>query len=293
MKIGISSYCFHRNFISGAMSLDDLIDWVSASPAEHLELAVVPNAPLVSPEMSADDIASVRRRANDGNVELSGLAVGADLSLADDGEREREIQRICQYVDLAAELGIPRLRHDVVPHAGHSGDDLPLFEEVLPRIVSACKEVTTYAAARGVVTCLENHGRFVQSSHRVRRIVHAVDDPNFGTLLDIGNFVGVDEDPYVGVFENLPYAVGIHLKDFYVRSEDPGGHWGRTRAGRYIRAAIFGQGDIDTRGIISLIKESGFDGYVSLEFEGWEDIDRACNAGLEHAFNLLGQEPSR
>ena len=49
-----------------------------------------------------------------------------------------------------------------------------------------------------------------------------------------------------------------------------------------LRGSILGQGDIDVSEILRLIKHSGFDGYISLEFEGMEPGERATAIGLSN-----------
>jgi sugar phosphate isomerase/epimerase len=50
-----------------------------------------------------------------------------------------------------------------------------------------------------------------------------------------------------------------------------------------LRGAIIGQGDMDMWKILSIIKNSGYDKYVSLEFEGMEDCVAGTTYGLETA----------
>lgn len=59
----------------------------------------------------------------------------------------------------------------------------------------------------------------------------------------------------------------------------------RLRAARnkILRGAIVGQGDMDMWKIISIIKESGYDQEISLEFEGMEDCIAGTYYGLEMA----------
>src|SRR5690606_29568744 len=177
------------------------------------------------------------------------------------------------------------MRHDVARYTPKEADDTPTFEAAFPTIVRACKEIAQYAATKGVTTSLENHGFFVQNSDRVRRIVHAVDEPNFKTTIDIGNFLCVDEDPVTAVTANLPHAMIVHFKDFYVRpaDRDPGEGWFRSKSGRYLRGAIVGNGDVDIWGIAKAIKESGYDGFASIEFEGHEDCLLGCRRGIANA----------
>ena len=288
ITFGFSSYSFHSKLSTGEMTLPQVIEWVAASEGEHLELAVLgDDADSPIPNISSDPtyVDQIRAAAETAGVPLTSLAIGADLSTGD----PQQIERVKKYVDLAERLGITRMRHDVVPHAGHEGDDTPLFEQVLPSIVAASKEIAQYAAAKGITTSLENHGFFVQSAERVRRIIHAVDEPNFLTTLDVGNFVCVDESPEVSVAQNLPYAMVVHFKDFYLRPADaaPGAGWFRSRGGKHLRGAVVGNGDIDLRAVARAIKESDFTGFAAIEFEGWEDCLLGCERGISYAKSLF------
>ena len=294
MKFGFSSYSFHQRLSTGRMSIHDVIDWVADSEGEHLEFAALSDAsdnPVPCIGWEPAEITKVRDHAADSDVALSSLCVAAEFFRADAPVAvQPEIERIKSYVDLAAALGISKLRHDVsmrlVP-----GDDTQTFEHALDAIVPPTKEIARYAAEHGLTTSIENHGFFVQSSDRVRRIVHAVDEPNFKTTLDIGNFVCVDEDPTTAVPSNLPYASIVHVKDFYIRpaDQDPGEGWFRSRGGKFLRGAIVGNGDLDIRTVASAIKASGYDGYASIEFEGHEDCLIGCRLGIANARRIYDE----
>ena len=93
----------------------------------------------------------------------------------------------------------------------------------------------------------------------------------------------------VAVGNNLPYASIVHLKDFYVRTQDPGEGFFQSRGGKFLRGAIVGQGDIDMRGVIGAVKTSGYDGFVSIEFEGHEDPLVGCSRGIKNAIRLFDE----
>ncbi|MBW7457416.1 sugar phosphate isomerase/epimerase, partial [Paenibacillus sepulcri] len=145
------------------------------------------------------------------------------------------------------------------------------------------------AARFGITTSVENHGYFIQASDRVQALIHAVDRPNFKTTLDIGNFMCADEDPVSAVKKNLPYASMVHIKDFYLRPSyrDPGEGWFKTASGNFLRGAIAGQGDIDIPEVLRIVKESGYDGYISIEFEGMEECRTGTRIGLGNVRRLL------
>lgn len=292
ISFGFSSYSFQRKIASGEMNLFDVIDWIAASEGEHLEIAVVGGAadgPIPTVDSDPSYLESLTAKAKSAGVTLSNLAIGSNFFTSDRAELAAEVARVKSYVDLAERLGIRLMRHDVAAHRSDPGDDTPLFEQALPMIVEASKDIAHYAAAKGITTSLENHGFFVQAADRIRRIVHAVDEPNFKTTLDVGNFVCVDEDPTASVPQNLPYAMIVHFKDFYVRPahREQGEGWMRSRGGKFLRGAIVGDGDLDLPAIAKAIKESSYAGFASIEFEGAEDPLIGCSRGLANAKRLL------
>ncbi|MMZ61532.1 Inosose dehydratase [compost metagenome] len=153
----------------------------------------------------------------------------------------------------------------------------------MEKAAAACRIIADHAAQYGITTSVENHGYYVQASDRVQALIHAVDRPNFKTTLDVGNFVCVDENPVTAVKSNLPYASMVHIKDFYIRPSyrNPGEGWFRSAGGNYLRGAIAGQGDLDLWEILRTIKSSGYDGFLSIEYEGMED----CLTGTKIAFD--------
>lgn len=286
MKIGFSSYCFAEKMMTGAMSVTDVFDWVGTSGADHLELALV-GLRKQSAELgwNLDDdpelVDAIAAAATKSGVELSGMCIPASFLESDTGDVRGQIERAKHHLELADRLGIRFFRHDVTKW-GHKDEGIADVETSFPALIEASKEIAQYGAKYGITTSVENHGFFVNASERVRRLVYAVDEPNFKTTIDIGNFLCVDEDPLIAVTRNLPFASFVHFKDFYVRHHhlDPGDGWLETSGGNFILGSIFGFGDMDTRGIAKVVVDSGYDGYVSLEFEGLEDGFLGATRGL-------------
>ncbi|MDD4124483.1 MAG: sugar phosphate isomerase/epimerase, partial [Eubacteriales bacterium] len=140
-----------------------------------------------------------------------------------------------------------------------------------------------YAASKGVITCSENHGRLIQESQRLLSVFNAVNHPNYKYLCDIGNFEEVDEGCAVAVSKLLPFIVHVHAKDSFNKTGmglNPGYGWYKTKSGCYRRPTIYGQGDNPTLQCLGIIYDSGYRGFVSLEFEGIEDTLTGIEAGL-------------
>lgn len=311
MNIGVSSYSFSQSFRRGEMDILDAIDWVADSAATHFELTGVGlvatvatlerGAPAGSwnpadyPDRTANIAAdlvnqpalieAIRAHAEARGVPLSNYAVGADFRVDD---LPAEIARVKQHLDTAHALGIRYFRHDVVAWSWREETHAE-FEEAFPILVEVSRELADYAAPLGITTSVENHGFCMNISERVRRLITAVDRPNFKTTLDIGNFLCVDELPESAVPLNLPYASVVHLKDFYHRTEQPGDGWLTTVAGNAIQGSIVGFGDLPMKRLLATVKASGFDGPIAIEYEGQVPDLLAIETGLANAIRLWNE----
>ena len=294
MHFGFSSYSFYQKLRTGEMGLLDVVDWVAASEGEHLEIATVS----LSQDMTNDTstlvsdhefVAALGSKARSAGVPLSNLVIPANFLTDTKEDYEREMKRVKDHILVADALDIRLFRHDVVAWA-HRDADIADYERSLPILVDACSEIARFAAGYGITTSVENHGKMVNANERVRRLIYLVDEPKFKTTLDVGNFLVVDEDPVSATTQNISYASIVHLKDFYIRPgrDYPGPGW-LTAAGNHLLGSIVGYGDMDMRGVIGVIVASGFDGYVSIEFEGIEDCLLGAELGLANAKRILDE----
>ncbi len=279
MRIAVSSYSFLGAMKDGRMTLLDVIPKAKELGFEGVEIVNLGDSDAI--RKSADQLRALSKAY--ALPIVSYMTSGNFL----DGDLDCEVDKMKREADLCALLGASRMRHDAcwgVPQ-GTS------FESVLPRLIEGYRRVTEYAVGIGVHTMIENHGFFTQDSERVEAIVKGVDHKNFGWLVDMGNFLCVDEDPTRAVWVGMPYAAHIHAKDFHVRPKEwpaPEMGWFGTRGGNHLRGAMFGHGNIDLARIFHIIRESQYDGWIALEFEGVEDCLVAIPEGLKNLKSYLG-----
>lgn len=277
MKIGVSTYSLCRAIASKEMSVTDAISYIAEIGGQHVEIVPIGFDLTESPEL----IEAICKKAAELNLDVSNYAIGANFAGIDEQSYQLEIERVMKEVDIASRLGVKRMRHDVA-----TSDDISIrqFLADLPRMADACRQIADYAAQYGITTSVENHGYYCQASDRIQALIHEVNRDNFRTTLDIGNFMCVDEHPVAAVKKNISYASMIHLKDLYLRpaNQNPGEGWIPTQSGNYLRGAIVGQGDIPIREVLQIIKNSGYDGYISIEFEGMEDCRTGTRLGLDN-----------
>lgn len=281
MKLGISSYSLHRAMKAKQMDILQAVTWIAEQGGEHVELVANYGFNLVEqPEW----IDAIRKQAESAGIEISNYCIKANFIQDNEEDFNREVKRVLHEVDVAHQLGVRFMRHDVASRP-LSETTIQHFEQDLPLLVDACRRIADYAEQYGITTSVENHGYYIQASDRVQRLIEQVDRANFKTTLDVGNFMCVDEDSLAAVKKNIHYASFIHLKDFYKRPayRNPGEGWFTSSSGTYLRGAIVGQGDIDMPEVLRVIKQSGYKGYISIEFEGLEDCLEGTRMGLNNA----------
>jgi sugar phosphate isomerase/epimerase len=280
MKTCVSSYSFGRYFETlGAEGVAEKAKDFGFSAIEFTDGGWTDN-------LSLDTAKRVRAKVEELGLVIPAFCVGADFL---NGDPDATLEHLRRCADFAAALGAYAMRHDVAQQPRirryHIG-----YNDVLPTLASACREVTKYAEQLGVYTMTENHGYFSQDAGRVESLINVVGHPNFGALIDIGNFMCVDEDPVVSVGIMAPYAFHVHAKDFHFKPgvlDYPGKGWFITRAGNYLRGAVIGHGDAKVQQSIGVLRRSGYDGYVSIEFEGIEDNLLGIKLGLENLERYL------
>lgn len=280
MKFSVSSYSYCRLIGSGEKTLVECIALAKESGFDGIEFVGfdVPDG------MTKLEYAAMLKNECEKNaIEPVAYTIGADFINGSDGDIDKEIERLKGEVDVAAALGVKLMRHDSTRGFEKDVRGYKSFDDALPMIIKGCRAVTAYAATLGIRTTTENHGFFCQESLRVEKIVNGVANDNFGLLVDMGNFMCADENPVEAVGRLAPYAFHVHAKDFHKKSGNApffcDGFF-KTRGGTYLRGAIIGHGDVPVYQCLSTLISNGYDGYVTVEFEGIEDQVTGTKYGL-------------
>ena len=265
--IGVSTYSFWR--FRGPKEdypIEDAIDQAAKMGFDGVEILHI--------QMSSEENAylqGLKRRAFEQGLALMGFSTHQGFVSPDAGKRREEIDKTKHQIDVAHELGIPTMRINT-GRWGTSGsfDELmanrgiepPLEghtdEEAFGWVIDAIAEATEHAAEAGVVLGLENHWGLGLTPEGVLRIVEAVDSPWLQVTLDTGNFL---EDPYDRLAMLAPRTVLLQAKTYY-----GGGTWYTL--------------DLDYDRIAGIMRDAGFAGWISLEFEGKDDAETAVPRSL-------------
>ncbi len=283
MKIGVSSYSFHKYKSATGCDIFEIIDKaceIGFDGIEFLDMKYYTE--------EEDKIAfakKVKEYCAEKGIEIPAYTVTSNL-LADD--IENVIEGLLYNVDVAEALGAPLMRHDVT--FALRKEPLYTYKNAIAEMVPHIIRVTEYAKEKGIKTCMENHGRVFQHPKIVEELILAVNNENFGWLIDMGNFMGVDVDPSDAVSIAAPYAFHVHAKDnLWKKGTEimPEG-FSITNGGNYFAGTALGFGVVPIKSCVNALTRVGYDGYVSLEFEGLEECIPAVKAGYSYLKKVVG-----
>ena len=176
---------------------------------------------------------------------VANMAVDGEDSpyAADAAERARAVAFSKKWVDVAAFLGAPGIRTNI-PQAKDSEPNLERAADSLNRVVE-------YAAGKNVVINLENDNPVSEDPFFLVKLVEKVGSPWLHTLPDFANSLAHREAEYAykgfGAMCSHAYSI-CHVKERELND-----------AGK--------PAEVDTARTFGLLKQSGFKGYCSMEFD--------------------------
>lgn len=189
-------------------------------------------------------IAESRRAFVAAGLEI--CSVDTSASFTDRGNAPRAQEEARRGVDLAAALGAPLVRvfGGGVPQGATRAD-------ALGSLVENLHALGEYAATAGEVTIvLETHDAF-STGAQVAEALAQVDHPRIGALWDLHHPYRQGEAPETTWKALVPSLRHTHVKD----SHPAHGY------------CLLGEGDIPIFEMLRLLKQGGYDGWLSLEWE--------------------------
>lgn len=220
----------------GGMSLFDLLEECARLDVDAVDPTgyFFPGYPEV-PETTF--INAFKRRAFQLGLDISGTGIRNDFATADTIKREADVALAKRWIEAAAEIGAPVLRvfAGALP-AGYT------WEETADWMSEALAQCAEHGEKYGVIVGVQNHGDMLKSADEVLRILGMVQSDWLGTIVDTGFFL--TPDPYADIERVIPHAVNWQVKDLL--SDRKGGK-------------------IDMVKLVSIIRASGYRGYVPIE----------------------------
>jgi len=266
IKLGISSYSYWH-FRPPKVSIEDVIERAARLGVEGVDV--------LHRQMDSVEGAYLRRLKRHAflhGIDLICLSIHQDFVDPDPEKRQEAIDHTHRSIEWAADMGIPCIRLNSGRwNTIQSFDDLMAARGVEPILpghteeegfkwcIDGIEKCLAKAEAHGVILALENHWGLTSTPEGLLRIVHALPSPWLGVLMDTGNFL---EDPYDKLRQVAPKAVFVQAKTYH-----GGGEWYTL--------------ELDYARIAGILREVGYHGYVSLEFEGKENAETGVRKSVE------------
>lgn len=218
---------------------------------------------------SLEEAAQVKRELKDGGISVS--AIGSPIgkiSITDDFEPH--FQHFQHVVELAKlfETNYIRMFSFYIPDDRDPSD---FQDEVLRRL----KRLIEYAEKNDVVLLHENEKKiFGDNAERCLTLFRELYGPHFRCTFDPANFIQCGQDTLEAYDMLRPYLCYLHVKDALKENG---------------RVAPAGQGDGNLAVLLNRLKESDYQGFVSLEphltdFNGFSTLEKdAEKAGKSKA----------
>ncbi len=188
----------------------------------------------------------LKRRATDHGVTNVLIMIDGEGSLSDaeKGKRQQAVENHKRWVDAAAALGCHAIR--VNTGENYSASDVTAA-------VDGCGALAEYGAANKIAVICENHGGPSSDPESLIALMKGVNNPQFGTLPDFGNFPKKDGtyeiDVYEAIARLMPYAKGVSAKSY-----DFGPDGNETA--------------LDFPRILKIVTDAGYHGWIGIEYEG-------------------------
>jgi sugar phosphate isomerase/epimerase len=200
------------------------------------------------PKVPSDDtLNTLKKRAADLGVAISGTGVRNNFTTADTAERRKSVDHIKEWVEVAAKLGAPVIRvfadTQMRAQTWETISKGATRAQVQEWIASDLRECAEQGKKFGVYIGVQNHGDFLQTGQQQLDLIKAVGSPWCRPIVDTGYYK--TPDPYVDIALVAPTSINWQVKQ-----------------------SVFGEeSDVptDLMRLLKIVRKSGYSGYLPIE----------------------------
>ena len=236
--------------MDGSMTISDMLDFCAANGFEGVDITGYYFKGY--PQVPSDEyIFQIKRKAFRLGIEISGIGVRNDFTIADKTKRELELALVKNWIEVAAKIGAPVIRI----FAGNQKNEGITKEQVTEWMLKDIQTCVDYGKQHGVIIGLQNHNDFIQTADQVNKIIEAINSEWLGLILDTGSYRVLD--PYQEIADSIKHTVNWQIKENV-----------------FINGA---EVETDMDKLMGIIKSSGYKGYLPIETLGAGDPKTKIN----------------
>ena len=228
---------------------------------------------------------SVRKKLDQHRLEMPMLCYSPDFTVTDTQRRREEVAKQKRMIDLVALFEGRYCR----VLSGQAYPEVTRTQGV-QWVVECIQQCLEYASQQGVILIMENHYKdnywrfpeFAQKQEVFLEIVTQIDSPWFGVNFDPSNALIAGEDPLDLLEAVKRRVVTMHASDRYLEGgtlDDLKAQEGSVGYAKFLKHGVIGKGLNDYDRIFGILKEAGFDGWVSIEdgLNGLEELRESAS----------------
>lgn len=248
-KMSLAQWSLHRALFDNKM---DNLDFVAKSRSFGFEGVEYVNGFFKDKAEDMSYLKEMKYRANSEGQENILIMIDGEGALAnpDTDKRISAIENHYKWIEAAHFLGCHAIRVNLAGGINKA--------EAIKASIDSLTQLSEFANDSNINILVENHGGFSSNGEWMTEVFSQIKNENCGTLPDFGNFcIAKDQDNncleaydrYKGMEELLPFAKAVSAKsyNFNEKGEDT---------------------VIDYYKMIKMVKESGYNGFIGVEYEG-------------------------
>ena len=234
----ICAYSFRKQLADKTMTYADLIKMAAETGADGVDLTTY-----WLPDTTDATLYKLRQQAYRAGVSIYTIGIRARMAQPTPELQAAEIATVKQWVDAADRLGASHIRIFGGPVPKGATED-----QAVAWAVETLKRAAEESGKRGIILGVEDDGGITTNADRTVEIATKAASPWVGINLDIGNF---PDNAYEQIAMCAPYATNVHFKTTVrVNKQRQDADWAR---------------------VLKILGGAGYQGYLSIEYEGEED----------------------
>ena len=243
-------------------------------------------------DCSSNLLAEVKKCAKDHHMDIICLTpYNSHFNSLDEDIRQKEIEAIKKVIDYCNDFGARYIR---IYGGNLVAGDTENIDAKRGNLIRSLRHLGDLAAEKGVVLVVENHfNTMAVSAKESAALIRDVDHKAVRILYDQANLTFTENEDYQDAIRiQQQYVSYIHVKDLVFQEGKSFASSDVARpndAERNVYTRIVGEGIIQWPEILKMVKEQGYDGWLSLEYERrWhpEDIPDA-SIGMKRSLDYL------
>ena len=251
LKTSLNAFSFNKPLLDGSMTVFDLLEYCAATGFEGVDITgyYLKGYPAVPDD---EYLFKVKRMALRLGLEISGTGVRNDFTIADKNKREKEVELVKQWIEVAAKIDAPVIRI----FAGNQQNEGTSREKITEWMLEDISRCVDYGKQHGVVIGLQNHNDFIQTADQVIGMIGSINSEWLGLILDTGSYRV--NDAYEEIEKSIKYTVNWQIKEkIFINGQEV---------------------ETDIPRLMSIIKNSAYNGFLPLETLGEGDPKQKVDA---------------